>query len=213
MIKAILYDCDGVLVDMADCHYRALNSALKEVCNYEIPYDVHMRYYNGLPTNDKTELLIRRGIISNKEERDKVWRKKQEYTFEFIKLLNVDKVKIELHEELRQTYRLACVSNSIRATLTEMLRTTGQLDFMTFILGNEDFGNKPKPNPDPYLLAFQKMNLQPQECLIVEDSPKGMLAAQRSKAHVVETIFEKVNLENIKKAIGIANKGEMIISI
>lgn len=213
MIKAILFDCDGVLVDMADCHYRALNCALKEICGYEIPYDLHLKYYNGLPTNAKAELLIRRGIISNKEEREKVWEKKQQYTFEFIKLLNIDAIKVELHRELHRTYRLACVSNSIRATLTEMLRTTGQLDFMTFILSNEDFGDRPKPCPEPYLLAFQKMNLQPQECLIVEDSPKGILAAQRSKAHVVETTFEKVNIKNIKEAINRANEGEMIIPI
>ena len=57
MIKAILYDLDGVLVDATEWHYESLNAALKEVCGFIINRDEHVSTFNGIPTIKKLEIL------------------------------------------------------------------------------------------------------------------------------------------------------------
>jgi beta-phosphoglucomutase len=54
MIKAILYDLDGVLVDTTEWHYDALNEALMEVAGFTIERNEHLNIFNGLPTKKKT---------------------------------------------------------------------------------------------------------------------------------------------------------------
>ncbi len=57
MIKAILYDLDGVLVDATEWHYESLNEALKETSGFEISRLEHIQTVNGLPTIKKLEIL------------------------------------------------------------------------------------------------------------------------------------------------------------
>ena len=61
MIKAILYDLDGVLVDATEWHYESLNAALKEVCGFIINRDEHISTFNGIPTMKKLEILNQQG--------------------------------------------------------------------------------------------------------------------------------------------------------
>mgnify|MGYP000288861841 CR=1 FL=1 len=57
MIKAILYDLDGVLVDATEWHYESLNDALKDVAGFIIKRDEHISTFNGIPTIKKLEIL------------------------------------------------------------------------------------------------------------------------------------------------------------
>ena len=69
------------------------------------------------------------------------------------------------------------------------------------MLSNEDV-KKAKPDPEIYLTAIGKLNLKPEECLIVEDNQNGIKAAKSSGAHVLEVKSVKdVNYDNIVKAI------------
>ncbi len=58
MIKGIIFDLDGVLVDTKDLHFLALNKALKK-CNAKevVSYNDHVNIYDGLPTSKKLEIL------------------------------------------------------------------------------------------------------------------------------------------------------------
>ena len=53
MIKAIIFDLDGVLVDTKQIHFEALNLALKKYKFKEISYDEHVKIFDGLPTIEK----------------------------------------------------------------------------------------------------------------------------------------------------------------
>ena len=53
MIKAILYDLDGVLVDATEWHYESLNIALKEIAGFIIERSEHVSTFNGIPTKKK----------------------------------------------------------------------------------------------------------------------------------------------------------------
>ncbi len=204
MIKAILWDLDGTLVDACEVHYSALNMALKECSNYEISREEHHSTFNGLPTKVKLEKLIERGDIK-KEDYSRIWELKQGYTVDAIKnTLNFDEQKYFLHKYLNLLdIREACITNSIRKTAELMLSTTGQLSFMSFTITNEDVF-KPKPDPNGFYLAMIRLGCLPSEVLIVEDSDKGMQAALATGAKTLRVSGPNdVNLTNIKNALGL----------
>ncbi len=82
-----------------------------------------------------------------------------------------------------------------------MLEKTGQTPFIDYLISNDDV-NKAKPDPEGYLKAISYLKLNADECLIVEDSAKGIEAAKKSKAHVYEVKgYHDVTLENVLKTI------------
>ena len=204
MIKAILYDLDGVLIDATEWHYESLNNVLKEIVGFEINREEHLETFNGLPTMTKMEILNKQGRLS-REKFDLVWERKQEKTLEIIeKTVTLDSNKIRLHQQTKN-FKKVCVTNSIRKSALLMLEKTGQLEFMDFVISNEDV-SLPKPSAEGYVAAIEKLNLKPNECMIVEDSPKGIDAARKSKANVYEVSgYNEVTLENILKKINFYN--------
>ncbi len=182
MIKAILFDLDGVLVDACDWHYHSLNDALLKHKGFTISYEDHIKKYNGLPTNVKLNLL---GL--KEEEKKSIWKMKQEKTLYNIKKYGtIDKYKIRMLQKLKQeNYKLACVTNSIKMTAVEMLKVTGQFQLIDLLISNEDVNNN-KPSPDCYLLALDTLGISKEEALIIEDSPKGKKSAYASGAKVIE---------------------------
>ena len=183
--KAILFDLDGVLVDMPDGHYEALNNALK-LFGVEIGRDEHMSYFNGLPTKKKLERLEQEGRLPQ-GLREFINTHKQNHTKEVIPRYCVpDYSKIIMLKQLKnQGYKLACCSNSIEETLHIMLKSAHLFDFFDVIIGNTQVKN-PKPHPEMYLTAFDMLQIKPHEAIIVEDSPHGIEAAKTSGATVYE---------------------------
>jgi hypothetical protein len=89
-----------------------------------------------------------------------------------------------MKELISHGYKLACCSNSIRKTVLTVLSKLGIIEYFDLILSNEDVKNS-KPHPEMYWKAMSMMGYLPEETLIVEDSPYGLLAAGRSKAYVM----------------------------
>ena len=200
MIKAILYDLDGVLVDATEWHFESFNESLKEICGFELSRLEHIQTFNGLPTNKKLEILCEQNRVK-KEDFDAIWNIKQKKTNEIIeKTATEDESKIRLHEGTKK-FKKICVTNSIKQTAHLMLKKTGQLHYMESVISNEDVDN-PKPDPEGYLKAMTYLKLEPNECIIIEDSEKGIQAARKSKAHVYEVKgYHDVTLENVLNAI------------
>ena len=185
MTKLIVFDLDGVLVEAKEIHYNTLNQALKEVGEeYVITEAEHLSTYDGLKTTQKLEMLTKNKGL-HPEFYDGIWYRKQHLTIESISELQPDLQKIELFKELRNMgYKLACASNSIRRSVLVMLAKIGIIEYMDLIISNEDVKNS-KPHPEMYWKAMSMMECLPEETLIVEDSPPGLLAASRSRASVL----------------------------
>lgn len=201
MIKAILFDLDGVLVNMPDGHYEALNKALK-LFGVEIEREEHDSYFNGLPSRKKLEELERQGRLPP-GLREFINDIKQKYTKELIPQYCVpDYSKIILLNHLKsRNFLLACCSNSIEETLHLMLKSAHIFDHFDLILGNDQIKN-PKPHPEIYLQAFKTLKVKPGECIIVEDAPHGIAAAKASGARVLEVRgVEDVNLSLFENLI------------
>ena len=185
MTKLIIFDLDGVLVEAKQIHYDTLNQALKEVGNeYVITEAEHLSTYDGLKTNQKLDMLTKAKGLP-KDVHEQVWNRKQHLTIEAISQLQTNHVLVSVFKELRDRgYQLACASNSIRRSVLVMLSKIGLIEYMDLIISNEDVKNS-KPHPEMYWKAMSMMGCLPEETLIVEDSPHGLLAASRSRANVL----------------------------
>jgi HAD superfamily hydrolase (TIGR01509 family) len=203
-VKLIIFDLDGVLVEAKHIHYDALNKALGE--RYTIEWNEHLSIYDGLKTNQKLEMLTeRKGLPTNMYE--KIWDNKQKYTLEALSNLQPStQLKVCLDTLTSEGYKIACCSNSIRKTVLTVLSKLGIIEYFDLILSNEDAKNS-KPHPEIYWKAISTMGYLPEEVLIVEDSPYGLLAASRSKAYVMRVGSSKeVTYINIHKYL---NKEKM----
>ena len=182
MIKLVLFDLDGVLIDAKKLHYDALNLALED--KYFINEDEHTNIYDGRKTKEKLNMLsMDKGLPV--ELHDQVYTDKQKLTLELISQLKpIDEI-ISLFKELEfQNYLIGVCSNSIRRTVLTALAKTELMEYCSVILSNEDVKNS-KPHPEMYWKAMSMMGVLPENTLIVEDSPPGLLAAQRSRANYI----------------------------
>ena len=182
MIKLILFDLDGVLIDAKKLHYDALNLALGD--KYFISEDEHTNIYDGRKTKEKLNILtVDKGFPL--ELHDQVYIDKQKVTHELISQLKpIDEI-ISLFKVLEaKHYIIGVCSNSIRRTVLTALAKTELMEYCSVILSNEDVKNS-KPHPEMYWKAMSMMGVLPENTLIVEDSPPGLLAAQRSRANYI----------------------------
>jgi len=199
LIKAILYDLDGVLVDACEWHYLSLNAALLEVSGFEISLDEHLMSFNGLPTHTKLDKLVEMGRV-NWIHKERIWKLKQDKTLDIIQAnAKEDLVKQELHRYIReQGIKIACVTNSITETAAAMLESTGQIDLIDLLVSNQ-MVKKPKPHGEGYIRAMVALNSLPEETLIVEDSPVGLEAARTTGAYIWQVKdSSEVTLDNFK---------------
>ena len=177
-IKLVLFDLDGVLIDAKEIHFQALNLALGP--DNAISREEHINTYDGLPTLEKLKL---KGIDPSLV--GEISAKKQEFTLGMISQLKPIPDIVNLFKMLvERGYKIGVCTNSIRKTVLTALSTTGLMNYVDIVLSNEDVKNA-KPHPEMYWKAMSMMSVLPENTLIVEDSPKGLLSAIRSNAKYV----------------------------
>ena len=205
MIKLIIFDLDGVLVEAKNIHYKALNKALG---SYAISWNEHLSTYDGLKTFQKLEMLSKEKGLP-KEDHQAIWKNKQKNTLDMLSDLEIDPNLLYTISKLSDKgYKIVCCSNSIRKTVLTVLAKLGLIEYMDLILSNEDVDNS-KPHPEMYWNAMSKMKSLPEETLIIEDSPYGLLAAARSKSYILRVKNpQEVTYENIINKINQIQMGD-----
>lgn len=185
MIKLIIFDLDGVLVNAKDIHFKALNESLSEIGErYTISPEEHLNCYDGLPTKEKLKLLTEKKGLPQ-ESYQKIWQIKQNKTINVIKnTLTRDEQLCEILKNLHDQYKICVASNSITESVKLMLFKTGLLEYIDFFISNEDVKN-PKPNSEIFLQCMVKAGVNPKECIILEDSYYGRIGASESGGYVL----------------------------
>jgi HAD superfamily hydrolase (TIGR01509 family) len=206
MIKLIIFDLDGVLVDARELHYNALNKALEAIDKkYVIDREEHLSTYDGLSTTKKLNLLTKKKRLP-KELHDSVWKLKQEMTCQIIEGFRIDsRIQSILRSLKSEGYVIACATNSIRETAKLQLIRKGFFEYIDFMYSNQDVKN-PKPNSEMYMRCMIKAGVNPNETLIVEDSHigrKGAIASGGILCGVKNTT--EVTYDKIKKYINESN--------
>ena len=207
-IEAVVFDMDGVLVDAKQWHYEALNRALA-LFGAALTEAEHAARFDGRPTKEKLRVLIEerrlpRGLA------DLVAELKQAYTLDAIH----SRCRPEFRTQLlisrlkRRGLAVGVASNSIRQTVEVMMARTGLLDMLDVVLSNEDV-TCPKPDPEIYRVAAERLGIAPARILVVEDHPVGVHAAKEAGCRVlhVENVRD-VNLENVEARLDTGAEAE-----
>lgn len=205
MIKLVIFDLDGVLVDARDLHYHALNMALEKIDpKFIIDIDEHLSIFDGLPTKRKLEMLTeRKGLDKNLYQ--EVWENKQKATIQLINSsFEEDHRLCDILKSLKNQGLMVCVaSNSIRESVKAMLHRSGMIPYIDFWYSNQDV-IRPKPNVEMYLKCMIKAGVSPKETIIVEDSHIGRKAVLDSGAHLCAV--KNPNDVHLNKIMNIVNK-------
>ena len=185
VIKAVIFDMDGTLVDAKNWHYESLNEALS-IFGFEISREEHEARFDGLPTRRKLELLSEeRGLPKNLIPI--ISAVKQERTLRYISKECFPRVEqLLMFNWLRNKGLLTAVAtNSIRNTADSMLSSAGLLDYLDLVVTNEDV-SAAKPDPEIYALSASRLGVLPEQCLVVEDNDYGVSSAQAAGCNVVK---------------------------
>lgn len=197
MIKVIIFDLDGVLVNTKKIHFETLNKSLKKNKLNSISFEDHLKIYDGLPTKEKLNILSKKYKIT-KNIRDKIQKDKKTFTNKILKKKILYNKKIEkIFSVLSKKYKIVVATNAVKETLDICLSKLKVKKYVNFSISNEDVIN-PKPNPEIYFKIFIKYGIYPNECLILEDSSYGRQAALSSGGNLMPIKEEKeVTLNNI----------------
>jgi len=206
-VKAIIFDLDGVLFDGVNIHFKSFNKALSNVDEKYTISSADEHKFNGIPTRMKLKKLTEeRGLPSECHQR--VWEQKQHFFLESISSLGKDTQKIHLMSELKKLgYKIAVASNSIAATVKDVLARKELTEYVDLYLSNDDVTH-PKPDPEIYIESVKRLGVTPLECVIIEDSFVGKTAANASGCHVFPVRNpDDVILEHVLNYVTYINNG------
>ena len=201
-LKLVMFDMDGVLIDACDWHKEAFNKALGQYTDYVITEEEHYSTFNGLPTKVKLKKLTDMGVLLEEYHKD-IGELKQQKTLDIIhSKCQYDETKVELIKWLKENnVKVACFTNSIRKTACLMLEKAGVFSSLDMFVSNQDVV-KSKPDPEGYLKILKDLGINPDDAMIVEDSPKGIQAARASGCKVMQVNnATEVNIENVRRFI------------
>ena len=176
MKKYILFDNDGVLVHTEPLYYKANIKALKEYFNVELEFNEYMKIMSEGTT--VWQKALTKGFTQKEIEIAR--NRRNEYYQEFLKTENIliSGVK-EVLKELSKNYRMGIVTTSRRVDFEIIHKDLGIIDFMDFILCEEDY-EFAKPHPEPYLKGLEIFGANKDEAIVIEDSTRGLTAAYKA---------------------------------
>ena len=190
-IQAVLFDFDGTLVDSEPLHYDCWMQAVR-------PFGGGMdwaRYTQQL--TGRTDLEAGRILLSEAgheptEEliREVLQVKRAAFHDRFCDELSIHSGIKEWIDQSSAHLSLAVVSSSLRSEVEPLLAQAGVLSSLDTVVCGDDV-HRHKPDPEPYLLAIERLSgdgkaIHPQNCLVFEDSAAGVAAAQAAGMSVFQ---------------------------
>lgn len=176
MIKAVLWDNDGVLVDTEKLFFEATKNTLASV-GVELSRELFVEYslIKGIGLREYlTHYNLDPGLYESlRKKRILKYSKLLETKTELIK--GVSQTLKSLHNQ----YKMGIVTSSRKQHFEIIHKNTNILKYFDFALTREDY-TKSKPDPEPYLKGLEMADVKPEECIVIEDSARGLTSANRA---------------------------------
>ena len=190
MIKGVIFDMDGVLVDNSDIHVEAFVKFC-DIHNVEIT-EQKLKSLFGMGNEDIMPCVFGREMDS--EEIDRLAQEKEAIYRDIFadKIEPMAGLKSILEQLKQRDIKIAVGSSGMAKNVDFVLAKCGIASYFSAI-ANGDMVKKAKPSPEIFLKAASLLNLEPSECVVFEDSFAGVEAARRAgmKVIVLATTFAR----------------------
>jgi beta-phosphoglucomutase family hydrolase len=174
-IRGIIFDLDGTLADTMPAHYEAWQEILRQY-SLEMSED---RFYalGGWPTKKVADLLIAESGRTIDSER--LSHEKESLFEETLHLVEPIGPVTDVVREHHGRLKLAVATGATRPIAEQVLRQIGIRDCFEAIVCSEDVPRH-KPEPDVFLEAARRIEIEPRYCVVYEDTNPGLEAARRA---------------------------------
>jgi len=179
-LKALIYDLDGVITDTAKYHYDSWKWVGDQI-DYDLTEKQNLKL-KGVGRKESLDKILKwsGARISEAEKQNLLYKKNQMY-LEYIDTMTPDEAFPgfnEFNKKAKESGLKVAVGSSSR----NAIRIIDKLDLVLAFHAVVDGGMTPnsKPEPDIFLLAAEKLQLKPEECLVIEDSQAGLTAAKKA---------------------------------
>lgn len=200
MIKACIFDLDGVIVDTAKYHYMVWKRLADEL---NIPFnEKDNERLKGVSRMKSLEIILDLGNVNlSQEEKEELAQKKNNWYVECIS--NMDKSELlpgveEFIKNLKRKGIKVAIASASKNTKLILKKLNLEDTFDAVIDGT--MIDKAKPNPEIFLKASDYLNVKPEECLVLEDAVAGVQAAKKAGMKVIG-VGEKKVLKGADKVI------------
>ena len=187
VIKAVVFDMDGVIIDSEPNHYRAICEAIGE--GMTLSYDDFLSRFAGRDERFAMGEMAKELGIEYDDELFQEWSNRKAEAYAQFVSENAEPMPgaVDFVTTVARAFPVGLATGSRRSDVTTALRVLagGRLeDVFQTIVTSEDVP-QPKPHPATYLKAVENLGFQPNECVAFEDSPNGILSAKGAGLRVV----------------------------
>lgn len=211
MLRAVIFDFDGVITDSEILHFRAFNEVLARY-GARITKQDYYRTYLGLTDADCYKLLIEQGRlkVSSKDIEGLIRQKKRVFE-ELAKTEGriIEGVRDFLGLLERSSIQMAICSGALLSEIELILEQADLRNFFDVIVSAEHV-KRGKPDPEGFLLVLKRLNrrrqqpVRAEQCVVIEDSHWGLKAAKAAGMHTV-AVTNTYDAEQLSQAEKIVN--------
>jgi|YelNatPaOPRAMG01_1025707.scaffolds.fasta_scaffold01357_8 HAD superfamily hydrolase (TIGR01509 family) len=180
-VKALIFDCDGTLVDSMPLHMIAWEKAFAQFGEY---FDRDLLF--SLKGMKETEIIdVYNSKYRSSINNNKIVLAKHNYFMQHIESVKPIEPIVEIAKSYFNKIPLAVVSGSVKIIVLAELNVLKIFQLFDFILTADD-PFKPKPSPDIFIAAANMMKLKPEFCLVLEDGDAGLEAASKAGMKMID---------------------------
>jgi beta-phosphoglucomutase len=177
-----MFDMDGVIVDTSKIHSEAFHQTFSEF-SVDFEYDI----WKGSSTREVIFSVFKDTTLSIPELEELVTRK-QNLALLYLKSSTIDDLFFENAVDslfaFAQISNLGLCTSAGRSSVEHILKIGGLNQVFSFVMTSNDI-SKSKPHPEIYLKGVKKFGVPAEECLVIEDSKNGLLAARSAGCQVI----------------------------
>ena len=192
MLRAVIFDFDGVITDSEILHLRAFNQSLAQY-GIEITKNDYYTMYLGFNDTDCYKLLIEKGLLKMDEQQINAIMNQKKKIFEQLAKTEgrmIEGVRDFLTMLEQNDIPMAICSGSL-LTEVEMILDEARLRHLFEVVVSGEQVKKGKPDPEGFLLSLQRLNekrenpITANQCIVIEDSHWGLEAAKAAGMHTI----------------------------